>query len=269
MNYHKILEVNPTDSAEVIKKSYKRLVKKYHPDLNPGKGYDEKIKEINHAYSMIVDQKQPNDKPNVYPNKESYKKDTYQYGEGTFRGPKNKDVNLEVKITLDELLTGNTRRRINYNVEGGRNQQLDIEIPKSINFGDTMIYRRKGFFENFCQPAGDVYVKILEDVSVKSKFKTSKTKKLDAETTIQITYIDILLGVVESIKCVDGSSVNVKIPENFNFDTKIRLDGKGIRDEVKGEVGDLLITFELVTPELTKEQIQCLKLVRSSIDINQ
>lgn len=57
-NYYEILEVDKKASPEVIEKAYKTLVKKYHPDLqdaeNNGK-YEEKMKEINEAYSVLSD----------------------------------------------------------------------------------------------------------------------------------------------------------------------------------------------------------------------
>lgn len=58
-NYYEILEVNKKASKEVIEKAYKVLVKKYHPDLYTGnsKKYAEnKIKEINEAYSVLTDE---------------------------------------------------------------------------------------------------------------------------------------------------------------------------------------------------------------------
>ena len=58
-NYYEILEVNKKASKEVIEKAYKVLVKKYHPDLYTGqkKNYaEEKIKEINEAYSVLIDE---------------------------------------------------------------------------------------------------------------------------------------------------------------------------------------------------------------------
>ena len=58
-NYYEILEVNKKASKEVIEKAYKVLVKKYHPDLYTGqkKNYaEEKLKEINEAYSVLTDE---------------------------------------------------------------------------------------------------------------------------------------------------------------------------------------------------------------------
>ena len=57
-NYYEILEVDKKASPEVIEKAYKTLVKKYHPDLQDNQKqalYEEKMKEINEAYSVLID----------------------------------------------------------------------------------------------------------------------------------------------------------------------------------------------------------------------
>ena len=57
-NYYDILEVNKNASSEIIEKAYKTLVKKYHPDLQENDlkiKYEEKIKRINQAYSILSD----------------------------------------------------------------------------------------------------------------------------------------------------------------------------------------------------------------------
>lgn len=61
-DYYKILEVSPASSASAIKKAYRRLAHKYHPDKNGGnKLYEQKFKEINEAYHILLDSKKRND----------------------------------------------------------------------------------------------------------------------------------------------------------------------------------------------------------------
>ncbi len=56
-NYYEILEIQREATQEEIKKIYRKLAKKYHPDVNPGnKEAEEKFKEINEAYSILSDE---------------------------------------------------------------------------------------------------------------------------------------------------------------------------------------------------------------------
>ena len=57
MNYYDILEVEEDADSESIKKAYKKLAKKYHPDLNPDNVelYEKKFKQINEAYHVLID----------------------------------------------------------------------------------------------------------------------------------------------------------------------------------------------------------------------
>ncbi len=60
MNYYEILEVEEDADSESIKKAYKRLAKKFHPDLNPEdiKYSEEQFKKINEAYHVLIDKKE-------------------------------------------------------------------------------------------------------------------------------------------------------------------------------------------------------------------
>ena len=54
-DYYEVLELSKNASSEDIKKSYRKLAKKYHPDINKDPGAEEKFKEINEAYEVLSD----------------------------------------------------------------------------------------------------------------------------------------------------------------------------------------------------------------------
>ena len=69
---YSILGVAHNASDEEIKKAYRRLVKKYHPDVNKNPGAEEKFKEIQNAYDTIMDAKKRGDSGNFWQNTYSY-----------------------------------------------------------------------------------------------------------------------------------------------------------------------------------------------------
>ena len=55
-NYYEILEVSKDANQDEIKKAYKKLAKKFHPDINKESGAEEKFKKINEAYEVLSDE---------------------------------------------------------------------------------------------------------------------------------------------------------------------------------------------------------------------
>ncbi len=54
-NYYKVLQVDPDAEAEVIEAAYRRLARKYHPDVSGGSGTTQRMQELNEAYTMLRD----------------------------------------------------------------------------------------------------------------------------------------------------------------------------------------------------------------------
>ena len=253
MNYYDVLELSPNASKEEIKASYKRLVKKYHPDINPNSS-DDKIKQINNAFDVLMKEDKPKlhvkSNPNTKP-----RWDTPKYS-----GPINDDIVYRLELTLEELLSG-IECEISYKIEQGATQRLRIKIPSGLNYGDTVVYKHKGMFGNFNRPAGDLIVLIVEGNQKKSKFKAAKDNKLDVETNVEITKLDILIGNKKNIPTIQNSTITVKLPKDFDPSKKMRIQGKGIK---KGNfVGDMIINFKVIDVEFTKEQLEALELLRN------
>ncbi len=253
MNYYDVLELSPNATKEEIKASYKRLVKKYHPDINPNSS-DDKIKEINNAFDVLM----KNDKPKLQVKNNPNTKprwDTPKYS-----GPINDDIIYRLELSFEELLSG-IECEINYKVEYGEVQRLRIKIPSGLNYGDSVVYKQKGMFSNFNRPAGDLIVLIVEGTQKKSKFKSSKDNKLDVETTVEITKLDILIGNKKNIPTIQKSNITIKLPKDFDPSKKMRIQGKGIKKE--NLVGDMLINFKVIDVEFTDEQLEALELLRN------
>lgn len=124
MDYYKILELDRNASQSEIKKNYRKMARKYHPDTSKEENADSKFKEVQEAYEVLSDpQKKSNyDKygdPNGQPNMGFDFNDIFSnFGFGGFGGfnntrknePKGKDINISVKLDYDEIINGTTKK---------------------------------------------------------------------------------------------------------------------------------------------------------------
>ncbi len=122
-DYYNVLGLARNASKEDIKKAYKQLAKKYHPDINKESGAAEKFKEINEAYSVLSDERKRTNYDNYGTADEASTQEGYSpfadFGidlgdifEGFFgerrrsSGIRGNDLQLELEITLEEVATG-------------------------------------------------------------------------------------------------------------------------------------------------------------------
>ncbi|GFP28953.1 DnaJ domain-containing protein, partial [Candidatus Hakubella thermalkaliphila] len=113
-DYYKILGVDKNASQEEIKKAYRKLAQKYHPDVNPNnKSAEEKFKEVSEAYSVLGDE----EKRKQYDNRLRY------FGEGAQRG-----FGYEYR-PFDFSDPGNFRDLFDF-FTGGRTATRTMEPPK-------------------------------------------------------------------------------------------------------------------------------------------
>ena len=122
-NYYDILGVNKNATQEEIKKSYRLLSKKYHPDKNGGD--DTKFKEINQAYSVLGDEA----KRREYDNRD---RNPWEFAFGGFRNPMPSDINVSITISLEDAYMGCKRTVSN----GSR--RYEVDIPRGIISGRSI-----------------------------------------------------------------------------------------------------------------------------------
>jgi molecular chaperone DnaJ len=132
-DYYDTLGINKDSSKEEIKKAYKKLAKKYHPDLNPDSGSSEKIKEINEAYSVLSDDNKrsnydrfgsSDEQFSGFQGQQGFNEDIFSDIFGSFfggnpyarqRGPKGgSDLKYELNIEFKEAAFG-TKKKISIN----------------------------------------------------------------------------------------------------------------------------------------------------------
>lgn len=293
-DYYKILEVDKNTSKDDIKKSYRRLAKKYHPDMRPDdKDAQEKFKEINEAYEVLGDEEKKkqydmfgsnynfsggqNFDPSQYGfgGGESY---TYSTGEGGFSdffnmffgggGSKSSGFNI------NDLFGGARSRGSSYTPRQSYDTELDITLEEgykgitkeiSLNFGgetkNLSVKIPKGIF-----PGKKLKVKgerwgIPGDILFKINFKEDikyRLDGLDITSKVDVLPWEAALGTKAVVETLDGK-IKITIPKGITSGKRIRIPKKGYMD-MKDNVGDLFIEINIVNPpSLTEEEEELYK----------
>jgi curved DNA-binding protein len=224
MDYYKLLGVKKSASPEEIKKAYRKLALKYHPDRNKGdKEAEEQFKKISEAYAVLSDK----EKRQQYDTVGSAGFHQRYSQEDIFRN-----------ADLDDILRG-----FGINLGGGRT------TFRSSGGGGGM------FDEMFHQPgAGGRASQGFHD------FRQQQVKGNDLSLELPISLEEVLRGTEKTISLGGGTAaekVSVRIPAGIETGKKLRISGKGAPSPTGGPPGDLylLIRVEL-HPTFTREGSQ-------------
>ena len=176
-NYYEILEVNKKASKEVIEKAYKVLVKKYHPDLYSGqkKNYaEEKIKEINEAYSVLTDEFM----------KEQYDKELEKQEQELLYKKYNQSQTNNIKNNVNNVNNTSSNRKENKNHKSQQNNNEEAE-----DFNERMKRHKVGSFGGIVELCKELY---------KNKPKRDEMKEVTKKDVIALilTIVVVILILV-------------------------------------------------------------------------
>jgi DnaJ-class molecular chaperone len=275
-DYYQILGVTRTAAQDEIKSSYRKLARKYHPDVNPGdKKAEEKFKEINEAYEVLSDPKKrelydrlgPNWKAGVEftppPGWENLRVNFGDFGFGgsgfggfsdffetlfgNLRGrPATKesenrpapgpDVESEITLTLEEAHRGGTRR-----VTLASGKSLEVKIPAGVREGSVIRLAGQGDAGRGRSRPGDLYLKVR--VQPHPVFEVSGD---DVLVDVPIAPWEAVLGTTIRVPTLDGTA-EVTVPAGSQGGQKLRLRGQGLNRR-RGDRGDLFVRLKIVVP---------------------
>ncbi len=281
-DYYSILGVDRKADAKEIKKAYRKLAMKYHPDHTKGdKSAEEKFKKISEAYAVLSD----NDKRKEYDTfgSEGFRQRFSQedifrgfdfgdifrefgFGGADFSGArgggrrfnfgggqqqarvKGSDLVYELPLTLREVATG-ASKTVSFQHQG-RGENLTVKIPKGLITGKQVRLAGKGNPSPYGGPPGDLYIKskVLDD-------PTFSAQQYDLYLIQTLKLSEAILGVTVSVPTIDGKQLSLKIPPGTKHGTKMRLSGHGLPVMQDGKKGDLYVRIQVKIPQnLTKEQ---------------
>lgn len=276
---YKTLGVARDATEEQIKKAYRSMASKHHPDKG---GDTAKFQEVQSAYETLTD---PN-KRHVHDNPQQYHRgpqssanDFQEFSFNTGGNPhdifsqffrqsgagnpfqqhqqprRNKDLRINISITLAETLTGQ-KKTVNVTTTKQDKFNVDVNIPRGVSNGTTIKYAQMGdnFFESLTR--GDLYVII--NVIADSRFEIHG---INLVANLEITSIEAMTGTEKEVQGIDGSTFLIKIPTGCQFGTKFGLQGKGLYQMNTQHRGDLIVNTIIKTPVLTEAQIEILKTI--------
>jgi len=277
IDYYKVLGIHKTASEDDIKKAYRKLARKLHPDLNPNDKHAQKnFQQINEANEVLSDPEkrkkydqygkdwqhaehfeEQKKQREQYSNSQQFTGDTdsdfSSFFESMFGGGKNnqtkyrgQDYRTELKLSIiDAMQTHQQTLTVN-----GKN--VRITIPAGVENGQVIKLKGYGAVGENGGPPGDLFITF--SIALHPTFKRLGSD-LFANTTINL--YTALLGGEITIDTLNGKIKLIVKPETQSG-TKIRLKGKGFPVyKQDGVFGDLYITYQVQLPtNLTKEQKQ-------------
>lgn len=247
-DYYKILGVSRNSSEEEIKKAYRELAKKYHPDLNKeDPKAEEKFKEINEAFEFLIKNRKNNHssfRSDHYSNdfrknvnfedifdlnlfSEIFSSFTSDYD--IFFGSKryHPELNLIIKkdVTLRDIFFGKelriSMRRENYYSPMKFIETITLKLPLDSYINRKIVIPGKGYRSG--RSFGDLIINL--NIIDTHGFEISGS---DLYYTFYVENLSSMLGEKIQIECIEGTKVEVKIPENFREDMVLRIKNKGL-----------------------------------------
>jgi curved DNA-binding protein len=280
-DYYQILKVPAEATSEEIKKSFRRLARQYHPDLNPNdKVAEEKFKAIGEAYEVLSD-------PNKRSEYDQFSR--YHKQKGNKRKPKgaprsderNYDQYGDFREFVDDLMGRDSRRvetndafrptstktartiprpvpkdveaRLTLPLEkaysGGRERirledgrSLEVDLPSGMMSNQRV--RLKGLGIN----GGSLFLKITV-----APHPIFVMEGYDVSYQLAVSPLEAVLGGAVEVPTLDGR-VKMNLPPGLRSGQRLRLAGKGYPDE-NGEKGDQLVEIQIIAPkEITPEE---------------
>lgn len=272
------LGLSRTASADDIRRSYLKLVKELHPDINPKASATERFKKVTAAHDIIGDPERrrqfdrgeidANGEPNRNPfrnhagagagggarggfggfNTEDIFSDIFGGLRGGPRAPpgpvRGQDQRYTLEVDLIEAAEGAKKR---VTLPGGG--ILDLTVPEGVSDGQALRLKGKGGPGQRGGEAGDALVEIK--VRPHPIFKRNGD---DVQIDLPVTIDEAVLGAKVEIPTL-GGRVHLSIPRGASSGQTLRMKGKGLKNSTTGAFGDQLVTLRIVLPATIDDEL--------------
>lgn len=284
-DYYQLLGIKKGASQAEIKKAYRKLAMKYHPDHTKGdKAAEEKFKKISEAYAVLSDKEKRKEYDTF--GAEGFRQrfsqedifrgfdfgDVFrEFGFGGGRGGgmrfnfgggspfgsqarqqqarmKGSDLVYELPLTLKEVANG-TSKTVSLQHQG-YSEKVTVKIPKGLISGKKLRLAGKGSPSPLGGPPGDLFIraKVLND-------PLYHAEKYDLHMNQELKLSEAVLGTHISVPTLDDKQLSLKIPPGTRPGTKMRMSGHGLPHMKGNKKGDLYVKIQIKLPrQLTDEQ---------------
>ena len=272
MDYYSTLGLKRGASDAEIKKAYRSMAMKHHPDRG---GDQNKFKEISTAYEALTD---PDKKriidmggdPNAQPSS-GFNQGPFEFhfntgnihdifgnfgfgGFGQQPQRRNKSLNINVEVSLEDILNG---KDINaeIGIPGGKNKIINIAIPPGIENGQQIRYEGMGDNSIPNLRPGDLIVNVI--VRPHAVFQREGTSLILEK---EVSVCDAILGSFLEIKTLDNKTLSINIPPGTQSETIFSCKGEGLPHMRSRHRGNLLIKIKVKIPKnLNAQQLELIK----------
>ena len=265
-DYYKILEVSRDAPQDEIKKAYRKLARKYHPDVSKVANAEDKFKEVGEAYEVLKDSEK----------RAQYDQFGSSYGQGqSFNPPpgwgqhagasgsgnfsnffesmfgggmggggtgdgfftQGEDVNAKITISLEDAFNG-AKKSIRRPAGANQNGTINVKIPAGITPGKKIRLSGQGK-AGMGGNAGDLYLEI--NIAPHAHYRLEDK---DIYLDLPIAPWEAAFGAKVTVPTLAGK-INLTIPENAKSGQKMRLKGRGLPGK---EPGDQFVVLQIITP---------------------
>jgi curved DNA-binding protein len=294
-DYYAVLGVDKAASTEQIKKAYRKLAIKYHPDKNPGDlKAEERFKEVTEAYAVLSDP----DKRRQYDqfgeagfHQRFSQEDIFRnvdlndifrefgfggddlfsqlfggrggafrstpFSGGRVRAARGQDLLLRLPIPFRQGVLGG-ERQIDL-ARHGHPEPIKVRIPPGVVSGQKLRVAGKGA----PAPAGGTPGDLLLEIEVGSDPRFTRDGQ-DLAVTVAVPFSGACLGTTVTVPTLDGEK-RVKVKAGSKSGSRIRLKGFGVPGHAGAAGGDLYAVIEVAVPAtVTREQETLLEKLREA-----